>query len=104
MCDQTWDDLENGESYFQKGFPFVFLRRGGPVVIEKLDTNPSHDFGVGEDAAEKKVDDVGAALAPGEVQAWSLTQLYSVDFSQSRIVVEKYVFVKRTIKVYLSCF
>ena len=103
MCDQTWDDLENGESDFQKGFPFVFLRRGCPVVVEKLDTNPSHDFGVVEDAAEKKVDDVGAALPPGEVQVWSLTQLCSVVFSQSRIGVKKRVLNKRTIKVCVSC-
>ena len=103
MCDQTWEDLKNGESDFQKGFPFVFLRRGRPVVVEKLDTNPSHDFGVVEDAAEKKVDDVGAALAPGEVQVWSLTRLYYVDFSQTGIGVKKRVLNKRTIKVWVSC-
>ena len=33
----------------------------------------------------------------------SLTQLYSVDFSQSRIGVKKCVFNKRTIKVCVSC-
>ena len=103
MCDQTWEDLKNGESDFQKGFPFVFLRRGRPVVVEKLDTNPSHDFGVVEDAAEKKVDDVGAALAPGEVQVWSLTRLYYVDFSQTGIGVKKRVLNKCTIKVCVSC-
>ena len=36
-------------------------------------------------------------------QVWSLTQLYSVDFSQSRIGVNKCVFFKRTIKVCISC-
>ena len=36
-------------------------------------------------------------------QVWSLTQFYSVDFSQSRIGVEKCVFYKRTIKVCVSC-
>ena len=36
-------------------------------------------------------------------QVWSLTQFYSVDFSQSRIGVKKCVFNKRTIKVF-SCF
>ena len=35
----------------------------------------------------------------GSLQVWSLTQLYSVDFSQSRICVKKCVFNKRTIKV-----
>ena len=36
-------------------------------------------------------------------QVWSLTQFYSVDFSQSRIGVKKCVFNKRTIKVCISC-
>ena len=34
---------------------------------------------------------------------WSLTQFYSVDFSQSRIGVIKCVFNKHTIKVCASC-
>ena len=37
------------------------------------------------------------------VQVWSLTQFYSVDFSQSRIGVKKCAFNKRTIKVCVSC-
>ena len=36
-------------------------------------------------------------------QVWSLTQLYTVDFSQPRISVKKRVFNKRTIKVWVSC-
>ena len=36
-------------------------------------------------------------------QVWSLTQLYSVDFSESRIDVQKCVFSKRTIIVCVSC-
>ena len=36
-------------------------------------------------------------------QVWSLTQFYSVDFSKSRIGVNKCVFYKRTIKVCVSC-
>ena len=36
-------------------------------------------------------------------QVWSLTQFYSVDFSQSRISVKKCVFNKHTIKVCISC-
>ena len=39
----------------------------------------------------------------GKYQVWSLTQFYSVDFSQSRIGVNKCVFYKRTIKVCVSC-
>ena len=38
-----------------------------------------------------------------EHQVWSLTQLYSVEFSKSRIAVKKCVFNKRTIKVCVSC-
>ena len=38
-----------------------------------------------------------------DVQVWSLTQFYSVDFSQSRIGVNKCVFWKRTIKVCITC-
>ena len=37
------------------------------------------------------------------VQVWSLNQFYSVDFLQSRIGVKKCVFIKRTIKVCVSC-
>ena len=40
---------------------------------------------------------------PDGKQVWSLTQFYSVDFSQSRIGVKKFVFNKRTIKVCVSC-
>ena len=36
-------------------------------------------------------------------QVWSLKQFYSVDFSQSRIDVNKCVFYKHTIKVCVSC-
>ena len=39
----------------------------------------------------------------GMNQVWSLTQFYSVDFSQSRIGVKKCVFNKRKIKVCVSC-
>ena len=40
---------------------------------------------------------------PVSEQVWSLTQFYSVDFSQLRISVKKCVFYKRTIKVCVSC-
>ena len=42
-------------------------------------------------------------LGSDSVQVWSLIQFYSVDFSQSRIGVNKCVFYKRTIKVCVSC-
>ena len=47
---------------------------------------------------------VGEGGASVVSQVWSLTQFYSVDFSQSRIGVKKCVFYKRTIKVCASCF
>ena len=37
-------------------------------------------------------------------QVWSLTQLYSIDFSKSRMGVSKCVFNKHTIEVRVSCF
>ena len=40
---------------------------------------------------------------PAAGQVWSLTQFYSVDFSQTRIGVKKCVFNKRTIKVCVHC-
>ena len=40
---------------------------------------------------------------PVPAQVWSLTQLYSVDFSQSRIGLKKCVFNKCTIKDCVSC-
>ena len=42
--------------------------------------------------------------SPGQIQVWPLPQLYSVEFSQSRISVKKCVFDKRIIKVCISCF
>ena len=42
-------------------------------------------------------------VVPDKNQVWSLTIFYSVDFSQSRIGVNKCVFYKRTIKVCVSC-
>ena len=44
---------------------------------------------------------MGVELACGG-QVWSLTQFYSVDYSQSRMGVLKGVFNKRTIKVFVS--
>ena len=45
--------------------------------------------------------ELGKALQLNQV--WSLIQFYSVDFSQSRIGVNKCVFYKRTIEVCVSC-
>ena len=55
----------------------------------------------------KALDVCRRALELSEVetkkQVWSLTQFYSVDFSQSRTDVQKCVFNKHTIKVCVSC-
>ena len=45
---------------------------------------------------------LGMAFMPGD-QVWSLTEFYYVDFSQSRIGVNKCVFYKHTIRVCVSC-
>ena len=47
--------------------------------------------------------DAGVVVPTELLQVWSLTQLYSVDFSQSRIDVNKCGFYKRTNKVCVSC-
>ena len=48
---------------------------------------------------EGELDEVKTLEELAEWQVWSLTQLYSVDFSQSGIGAKKCVFNKRTIKV-----
>ena len=48
-------------------------------------------------------DDLFDVHMADEDQVWSLTQFYSIDFSKSRIDVNKCVFYKRTIKVCGSC-
>ena len=54
--------------------------------------------------------DKGSPLGTGYVGyvgdlelVWSLTQFYAVDLSRLRIVLEKCLFNKRTIKVFVSC-
>ena len=47
--------------------------------------------------------DAGVVVPTELLQVWSLTQFYSVDFSQSRIVIKKCVFNRRTNKVWLKC-
>ena len=65
------------------------------------------EVGEGRELAAQKggqnLTDSGSCPLPGWVQVWSLTQFYSVDFSQSKIGVKKCVFYKRTIKVCVSC-
>ena len=51
----------------------------------------------------RHLDEGGRKLSLCTYQVWSLTQFYSVDFSKSRIGVNKCVFYKRTIKVCISC-
>ena len=56
---------------------------------------------------EQDLESLEKVLWEGEgfalLQVWSLTQFYSVDFSQPRIGVNKCVFYKRTIKVCVNC-
>ena len=65
----------------------------------QVDMSPSEDEDMLLDWSLEFIEAVEAAAA----QVWSLTQFYSVDFSQSRIGVKKCVFNKRTIKVCVSC-
>ena len=64
-------------------------------------------LGAGLEAVVAPVNGFLAAEGPVagrlEAQLWSLTQLYYVDISQSRIGVKKCVLNKRTIKVCASC-
>ena len=65
-------------------------------------------LGAGLEAVVAPVNGFLAAEGPPvagrlEVQLWSLTQFYSIDFSQSRIGVKKCVFYKCTIKVRVTC-
>ena len=57
----------------------------------------------GFDLASATASPVGEAGGAQSQQVWSLAQLYSIDFSKSRIDVKKSVFNKRTIKVCVSC-
>ena len=58
------------------------------------DEDEDEDFDDEEDEDDLKDDNI---------QVWSLTQFYSVNFLKSRIGVKKCVFNKRTIKVCVSC-
>ena len=60
----------------------------------RLLSGPDNIFTVEED---------GCAVRAGRIQVLSLTQFYSVSFSQSRIVGKKSFFNKHTIKVCVSC-
>ena len=65
-------------------------------------------LGAGLEAVVAPVNGFLAAEGPPvagrlEVQLWSLTQFYSIDFSQSRIGVKKCDFYKCTIKVRVTC-
>ena len=57
---------------------------------------------VHESTLRKRLNEFGET--PVSQVCWSLTLLYSVKFSKSRIRVKKFVFNKCTIKVCVSCF
>ena len=71
----------------------------GDLAVEGLETQVD---GAGDEVADED-EDVDESSSTADGQVWSLTQFYSVDFSQSRISVIKCVFNKRTIKVCVSC-
>ena len=60
-------------------------------MVPSVDYNPRGLF----DASTGSSADILINWLTGERQVWSLTQFYSVDFSQSRIGVEKCVFNKQ---------
>ena len=75
-------------------------------IIEACSDTPGRHFGY-MSIYINNVPSVITSLANGHgacfQQVWSLTQFYSVDFSQLRIGINKCVFYKRTIKVCVSC-
>ena len=71
----------------------------GDLAVEGLETQVD---GAGDEVVDED-EDVDESSSTADGQVWSLTQFYSVDFSQSRISVIKCVFNKRTIKVCVSC-
>ena len=76
--------------------------QGGPSLASEV--RLQHRLGVGHARVghEGGHGVEGVASGAGAPQVWSLTQFYSVDFTQSRIV-KKCVFNKCTIKVFVSC-
>ena len=55
------------------------------------------------EAVEGPTTDAAVEGLADELQVWSLTQFYFVDFSKLRIGGQKCVFYKHTIKVCVSC-
>ena len=72
-------------------------------VVDGLGGAEGGPYG-GRSGAHTPARGVADQRGSGVAQVWSLTQFYSVDFSQSRVGVKKCVFDKRTIKVCVSCF
>ena len=73
-----------------------------PEVVHDVKVEDIDDILLGDWADSRTEGAVLVVLSRNHV--WSLTQLYSVDFLQSRIGVRKCVYYKRTIKVSASCF
>ena len=71
----------------------------GDLAVEGLETQVD---GAGEDEEDEE-EDVDESSSTADGQVWSLTQFYSVDFSQSKMDVKKCVNSERTIKVCVSC-
>ena len=92
----SWTDLEEN---FAKAYEPI------PLSIEMTDWLKMSKYDILKNVKSQKIRKDFEYMSKSEilVQVWSLTQLYSVDFSQSRISVRKCVFNKCTIKVCVSC-
>ena len=89
------------------GFEAAGLAAEGAGLVDDGAAFVTAGLGAGLEAVVAPVNGFLAAEGPVagrlEAQLWSLTQLYYVDISQSRIGVKKCVLNKRTIKVCASC-
>ena len=67
------------------------------MVVCHVHGSPREYVGGSDQAGEPhRVAEGLGRLEAGQLQVWSLTQFYSVDYSKSRIDVKKCVFNKRT--------
>ena len=73
-------------------------------VVEAVDSVPSEPADWRPNRLSERLLALELRWEPDVAHKWSLTQFYSVDFSQSRIGVIKCVFNKRTIEVCVSHF
>ena len=95
-------ELEGWQAHLVAGVNSVRRCTGGPTPGKCVFSVASRGEVCLFDAQAAE-NESGGGKGSGDRQVWSLTQFYSVEFSQSRIGVNKCVFYKRTIKVCVSC-